>query len=254
MNKKGLIKTEAEINTIAEGGKILHDILHKTAAQVKPGISTWELNEFVEKMIQDADGRPSFKNYGPKKNPFPAGLCTSVNDVVVHGIPSLAEVLKSGDIVGLDVGMEYKGFFTDTAITVAVGQISDVAKDLMDTTKKCMEIALKQAKPGNRIGDISFAIQSTAEAKGFSAVRDLVGHGVGYEVHEDPTIPCFGKKGQGIVLQKGMVLAIEPMLCEHEYFIVFDKDGWTIRTKDGGLSAHFEHTIAIADYGARILT
>lgn len=252
--KKGLIKTPEEIETIAEGGRILHDILLQTAGLAKPGISTWQLNEFAEKEIEKAGGRPSFKNYGPKKNAFPAGLCTSVNDVVVHGIPSQEEILKSGDIIGLDIGMEYKGLYTDTAITVGVGTISTTAQKLMDSTKKSLDSAIKLAKAGARIGDLSYAMQSTAEAAGFSAVRDLVGHGVGYDVHEDPPVPCFGKKGTGELLREGMVLAIEPMLCEQEYFVTVDPDGWTIRTADGGLSAHFEHTIAITKNGARILT
>ncbi len=252
--KKGLIKSPQDIELIAEGGKLLRDILHQTAGLVKPGVSTWELNEFAEKAIIKIGGRPSFKNYGSKKNPYPAGLCTSVNDVIVHGIPSRNKILKSGDIIGLDIGMEYKGLFTDTAITTPVGTAGDVAKRLMETTKKCLDMAIKQTRPGNKIGDIGFAIQSTAEAAGFSVVRDLVGHGVGYGVHEDPLVPCYGKKGTGEVLREGMVLAIEPMLCEHEYFIKGDDDGWTIRTADGGLSAHFEHTVAITKDGPRILT
>jgi len=252
--RQGLIKTSEEIKTIAEGGRILHDILHNTADLVKPGVATWQLNEFAEKAIVKAGGRPSFKNYGPKKNQFPAGLCTSINDVVVHGIPSRDVILKSGDIIGLDIGMEYKGLYTDTAITVGVGEISLQAQKLLVATKKSLDAAIKLAKAGNKIGDLSFAMQSVAEAAGFSAVRDLVGHGVGYDVHEDPAIPCFGKKGTGDVLLEGMVLAIEPMLCEHEYFVTADPDGWTIRTQDGGLSAHFEHTIAIGKNGARVLT
>lgn len=252
--KHGLIKTQEEINTIGEGGKILHKILYATAGLVRPGISTWELNAFAEDGIVKAGGRPSFKNYGDKKNPFPAGLCTSVNNVVVHGIPSREVILKQGDIIGLDIGMEYKGLYTDTAITVPVGKISDVAKNIIEATKKSLNAGLAQAKAGNSIGDIAYATQSTAEAAGFSVVRDLVGHGVGYDVHEDPSVPNYGKKGQGIKLQEGMVIAIEPMLCEHEYFLEFEADGWTISTKDGGLSAHFEHTVAITKNGARVLT
>jgi len=252
--KKGAIKTREEISLIAEGGKILHDILYRTAELAKPGVSTWELNEFAEQEIGKAGGRPSFKFYGSKKNPYPAGLCTSLNSEVVHGIPSKKTILKAGDVLGLDIGMEYKELYTDTAITVPIGKISPIAEKLLETTSKSLNAAIKQAKAGNRIGDISFAIQSTAEATGFSVVRDLVGHGVGYDVHEDPSVPCYGKKGTGPLLKEGMVLAIEPMLCEHEYFVDFDPDGWTIRTKDGGLSAHFEHTIAITEYGARILT
>jgi len=252
--KHGLIKTQEEINIIGEGGRLIHDILRATGEMVKPGVSTWDLNEFAEREILKIGGRPSFKNYGPKKNPFPAGLCTSVNSVVVHGIPSRAIILKDGDIISLDIGMGYKGLFTDTAITVPVGKVSDSAKRLIETTRKALFAAIDQAKPGNTIGDIAFATQKTAEAGGFSVVRDLVGHGVGYDVHEDPAVPNFGKKHSGETLREGMVLAIEPMVCEHEYFVQFEPDGWTISTQDGGLAAHFEHTIAITKNGARILT
>lgn len=251
---KGLIKTQEEIEIIAEGGKLIHNILHKTAGLIKPGVSTWDLNEFAENEIYKIGGRPSFKNYGSKKNPFPAGLCTSVNNQVVHGIPSRDVTLKNGDIIGLDIGMEYKGLYTDTAITVPVGTISIQTQKLIDTTKKCLSEAIKAAQNGNKIGDIAFATQSTAEKAGFNVIRDLVGHGVGYDVHEDPAVPCYGKKGQGIELKEGMVLAIEPMLTENEYFVVFEPDGWTISTRDGGLSAHFEHTVAITKHGARVLT
>jgi methionyl aminopeptidase len=252
--KKGLIKTQEEINIIAEGGRLLHDVLYATAGNVRPGVSTWELNEFAEQEIMRAGGRPSFKGYGDKKNPFPAGLCTSVNSVVVHGIPSRGVLLRDGDIISLDIGMEYKGLFTDTAITVTVGKVSDTAKKLIDITKKSLAAAISQVRAGGTIGDIGFITQKVAEDAGFSVVRDLVGHGVGYEVHEDPAVPNFGKKGKGETLKEGMVLAIEPMLCEHDHFVVFEPDGWTISTKDGGLSAHFEHTIAITKNGAKILT
>lgn len=252
--KKGLIKTPEEIEAIAEGGTVLHDILEAVAGLVRPGISTWELNAYAERAITAADGRPSFKNYGPKKNPFPAGLCTSVNDVVVHGIPSREVILKSGDIIGLDIGMEYKKMYTDTAITVGVGIISETAKKLIDVTKKSLEQGLKQVKAGNKIGDISAAIQQTAERAGFSVVRDLVGHGVGYDVHEEPAVPCYGKSGTGLKLEEGMVLAIEPMVCVGEYFLQFEADGWTISTRDHKLAAHFEHTVAVTKNGVRILT
>lgn len=252
--KQGIIKTPEEIEYIAEGGKILHDILLQTAALVKAGVSTAELNDFAEKKIYDAKGIPSFKDYGPKNNPYPAALCTSVNDVVVHGIPSPEVKLKDGDIISLDIGMEYKELFTDTAITVAVGNINAKAALLLETTKDALNKALKEVKPGKRIGDISFSIQQTAESRGFSVVRDLVGHGVGYAVHEDPPVPCYGRAGTGPKLYEGMVLAIEPMVCEGSYYLVFDRDGWTIRTKDRGLAAHFEHTIAVTKNGCRILT
>lgn len=247
-------KTSEEIETIADGGKILRDILHATAQMAIPGVSTKELSNFAEAEIKKAGGVPSFIGYGEKKNPFPAGLCTSVNDVVVHGIPRRNEILREGDIVGLDIGMQYKGLFTDTAITVPIGKVKSSAMDLIETTKRSLADCILKAKPGNRIGDISAKIQEVAEKGGYSVVRDLVGHGVGYAVHEDPPVPCYGKPGTGIELVPNMVLAIEPMLNVGSHQVYFDRDGWTIRTMDGKLSAHFEHTIAITEKGARILT
>ncbi len=251
---KKYTKTPEEIEDINEGGKLLRDILHRAAAMAKPGVSTAEINDFAESEIIKAGGRPSFIGYGSRKNPFLFGLCTSINDAVVHGVPSSRDILQDGDILGLDIGMEYKKLYTDTAITVAVGKVSDKAQKLMDITKLSLDNALKQVKPGNTIGDIGHAIQSTAEGSGFSVVRDLVGHGVGYAVHEDPAVPCYGKPGKGIVLTEDMVLAIEPMVCEKKPQIFFDTDGWTIRTHDGGLAAHFEHTIAVTKDGCKILT
>ncbi len=254
MAKARYTKTKEEIEIIDEGGKILRDILHRAAAMAKPGISTLEINDFAEEEMIKAGGRPSFIGYGSRKNPFLYGLCTSINDAVVHGVPSSKDILQEGDILGLDIGMEYKKLYTDTAITVAVGKVSDVAIKLMEVTKLSLDNALKQVKPGNTIGDIGHAIQSTVEGAGYSVVRDLVGHGVGYAVHEDPAVPCYGKPGKGIVLVEDMVLAIEPMVCENKPQIFFDTDGWTIRTHDGGLAAHFEHTIAVTKTGVRILT
>lgn len=247
-------KTPEEIEAINEGGKILRDILQRAAALAKPGISTLEINDFAESEIKKAGGRPSFIGYGSKQNPFLFGLCTSVNDAVVHGVPSANEILQDGDILGLDIGMIYKKLYTDTAITVGVGKTSDAAKKLMEVTQLSLENALKVVKPGNTIGDIGYAIQTTVENSGYSVVRDLVGHGVGYAVHEDPSVPCYGKPGKGIVLVENMVLAIEPMVCEKKPKIFFDTDGWTIRTHDGGLAAHFEHTITVTKNGVRILT
>ena len=252
--KQDLIKSNQEIEIIAEGGKILHEILERTAELVTPGISTWELNSFAEAEIYKAGGKPSFKGYGPRKNPFPAGLCTSVNSQVVHGIPSKEVILKAGDIIGLDIGMEYKQLYTDHAITVGVGKISPQSQKLIDTTKKALSLAIKEAGAGVKTGNIGYVIQKTAEDAGFNVVRDLVGHGVGYAVHEDPAVPCYGKKGSGDTLEAGMVIAIEPMLTVGEYFLELANDGWTISTSDGSLSAHFEHTVAITENGARILT
>lgn len=252
--KKSYVKKPEEIKLIAEGGKILGDILKRTASLVRPGISTLDLNDYAEAEMRKAGGRPSFIGYGTRKNPFPAGLCTSINDAVVHGVPSSKDILQEGDIVGLDIGMQYKGFYTDTAVTVPVGKVSSLAQRLIEVTKKSLAAAIAQAKPGNKIGDIGFAAQSVGEDAGFSMVRDLVGHGVGYAVHEDPAIPNYGKKGTGEELVEGMVIAIEPMVCEKKPHVYFDTDGWTIRTHDGGLAAHFEHTVVITSKGAKILT
>ena len=252
--KHRLIKTPEEIKILAQGGKILHDVLQKVAAAVVPGISTAKLNELAEEEIKKAGGIPSFKGYGPKSNAFPAALCTSINDVVVHGIPSFKAILKTGDIIGLDLGIQYQGLFTDSAVTVGVGNISPIAQRLIEVTKQSLIEAIKQAKAGNRIGQISYATQQTAEQAGFSVVRDLVGHGVGYAVHEDPAVPCFGKKSEGIILKAGMVLAIEPMVCAGQHYLEFDDAGWDIRTHDHKLSAHFEHTIAVTEHQPLILT
>ncbi len=251
---KRYTKTPDEIKLINEGGKILRDILHRAAAKAKPGISTWEINEFAEKEMIKAGGRPSFIGYGDRRNPFPAGLCTSINDAVVHGVPSKQDILEEGDILGLDIGMEYKRLYTDTAITVPVGKVSHLAERLIKVTEQALENALKVVKPGNHIGDIGFAIQSTVEDADFSTVRDLVGHGVGYAVHEDPSVPGYGKPGKGIELVENMVLAIEPMVCQLKPRVFFDTDGWTVRTHDGGLAAHFEHTIAVTKTGVKVLT
>jgi methionyl aminopeptidase len=252
--KTGHIKTEQEIGLINEGGKLLRDILLRTTQLVKPGVTTADLNDYAEQEIFRVGGRPSFVGYGTKKNPFPAGLCTSINDAVVHGVPSHTEYLQEGDIVGLDIGMEYKGLYTDTALTVPVGKVSFKAEKLMEVTKKALDLAIKEAKPGARLGDIGAVIEETAVKNNFSTVRDLVGHGVGYAVHEDPNVPGYGKRGTGLVMEPGLVIAIEPMFCEKDPEIYFDEDGWTIKTQDGGLAAHFEHTIAITKNGSKILT
>lgn len=252
--RRGQIKTKEEIEIIAEGGALLHEILRNTAKLVKPGVSTLELSDFADAAIRKVGGVPSFIGYGDRHNPFPAALCTSPNDVVVHGIPSKREVLQAGDIVGLDIGMIYKELFTDTAITVPVGAVDAKTQKLIDVTKKSLELGIAQAVPGNRMGDIGHAIQRYAEDNGFSVVRDLVGHGVGYGVHEDPQVPNYGKPGTGARLMEGMVLALEPMLCTGGHHIYFDDDEWTIRTEDGSLSAHFEHTIAITKNGPKVLT
>lgn len=246
------IKTLAEIEILVEGGKILGEALHKVKEAVKPGISTWELNRIAEEEILRLGGEPSFKGYGEK--PFPAALCTSVNEVIVHGVPYKTQILREGDIIGLDLGVKYKNLYTDAAISVPVGKISKEAERLLNVTREALNLAIATARPGARIGDIGWVIQNTAERAGFQVVRELIGHGVGHAVHEDPQVPCYGKKGNGVVLEVGMVLAIEPMLTAGDYHLETLPDGWGVKTKDGSLGAHFEHTVAITENGPRILT
>ena len=255
MSLKASVKTEEDVATIREGGQILRKILRNTAARALPGVSTWELNAFAEAAIAAAGGRAAFKGVGDDvTNLFPAGLCTSVNDVVVHGIPSKKGILREGDIVGLDIGMEYRGRYTDTAITVPVGHVAPEVQNLLDVTEHALAAGIAQAVAGNTTGDIGSAVQQYVERHGFSVVRDLVGHGVGYGVHEEPQVPNYGRAGSGMKLVAGMVIAIEPMVNAGRYGVAFDDDGWTIVTADGTLSAHFEHTVVVGKRRAEILT
>lgn len=247
-----LIKTDAEIKQLREDGKVLAFVLKQVKTMVKPGITTGELNVKTEKLIAEAGGKPSFKGYG-EPTPFPAGLCVSINEEIVHGIPG-DRVIKEGDIVSMDVGMARRGLFTDMATTVAVGNVPKQTKQLLKVTNKALEIGIKQCKIGNTLGDIGAAIQAYVEKNGFNVVRDLVGHGVGHAVHESPSVPNFGRVGAGEKLQEGMVLALEPMVTVGDYNIDYRKDDWTIKTKDNSLSAHFEHTVAITKKGPLIIT
>ncbi|MCX6731589.1 MAG: type I methionyl aminopeptidase [Candidatus Parcubacteria bacterium] len=237
-----------EIKVLREGGKILASVLYQVAEMVKPGVATIELDETAERLIREAGGEPSFKNYKTAQDriPYPASLCVSINEEVVHGIPGSREI-KDNDIISLDLGMKYKNFYTDMAITIG-------DKKIVEITKKCLDEAIKIVKEGAFIGDIGFITQSCAEKNGFNVVRDLVGHGVGRKAHEEPEIPNFGKKGTGEILKAGMVLAIEPMLTAGSSEIVLLPDNWTWKTKDSSLAAHFEHTVVVAKNGAEILT
>lgn len=217
---------------------------------IRPGMSTKELDSVIHDYIISHGAKPSFLNY----NGFPASACISVNDTVIHGIPSKKEILKEGDIVSVDVGAYIDGYHGDSAKTFAVGEVSEEAKALMASTEESLWLAIKLAKPGMRIGDLSSAIQEYNEARGFSVVREFVGHGVGSKLHEDPEVPNFGKAGHGPRLSPGMVIAIEPMINAGKRNVVQLSDGWTIKTQDKSLSAHFEHTIAITSEGATILT
>jgi len=243
------IKTQEEIQIIKEGGKILAYALNEVGKMVKPGITTLELDRAAEALIVSKGGKPGFKGH----EGFPYSLCASVNENIVHGFPS-SYVLKNGDVLKLDLGVLYKGFNTDMALTVAVGDVSFEAKRLINVTKKSLRLAIKKAKIGNTIGDIGNTIQRFVEDQGFGVVRDLCGHGIGRELHEDPKIPNFGKRGAGEKLVEGMVICIEPMVTMGDYNIVPSEDGYGYATKDRSFSAHFEHTIAITKSGPQILT
>jgi methionyl aminopeptidase len=243
------IKTQEEIRIIREGGKILASVIKNLEKITKPGITTMELDRAAEALILSFGAKPAFKNY----EGFPYSLCASVNENIVHGFPS-NYVLKDGDLLKLDLGVLYKGFNTDMAITVAVGKVSFEAKRLISITKKSLRLGIKKAKIGNTIGDIGNTVQRFVEGQGFGVVRDLCGHGIGKTVHEDPKIPNFGKRGAGEKLVEGMVICIEPMVTIGDYNLKKSKDGYGYATKDDSLSAHFEHTIAITKSGPKILT
>jgi methionyl aminopeptidase len=253
-----ILKTKEEIEIIREGGKILAYVLNATAKKVVPGISTLELDQYAESLIREKGGKPAFKNYKPygAKTPFPATLCVSINDEVVHGIPT-NRILKEGDIIALDCGVNYKGYFTDMAITVGVGEISKEDKKLLEITREALMIGVKAAKIGKRVGDIGYAIESFVRKQkhNYGIVDILSGHGVGKYIHEDPFVPNFGDKNTGEKLVEGMVIAIEPMLNMGTKNVFLDKsDNWTFKTRDGKNSAHFELTIAVGKNGGEILS
>ena len=245
------LKSAREIDLMAQGGKILGATVEHLRGSVKPGMSTGDLDAIAEEFIRSHEGAvPAFKGlYG-----FPGSICSSVNQEIVHGIPSKKRVLKDGDIVSLDVGVGYKGYFTDSATTVGVGTISSEAQRLLDVTKESLEAGIAAALPGNHIGDIGHAVQGVVEAAGFSVVRDLVGHGIGVEFHEEPQVPNYGKPKRREKLVPGLTLAIEPMVNLGGPATRTLSDRWTIVTVDGSLSAHFEHTVAITETGPVVLT
>lgn len=251
-----ITKDPKEIQLLRESGKLLAQVLQKVASKAGPGVSAYDLDQLAEKEIKGAGATPSFKNYKshPSDPAYPSSLCVSINDEVVHGLPKKTKILKNGDIVGLDLGVEYRGFFTDAAITIPIGKVDQKLLNLIDVTKLSLENALKIVKPGAFIGNIGHAIDSTAKYYGYQVVRELVGHGVGAGVHEEPEIPCFGQPGTGKQLSEGMVLAIEPMVNLGKWKVIFDRDGFTIKTQDGSPSAHFEHTLLVTKTGCEILT
>ncbi len=232
-----------------EAGRITGEALYLAGESIKPGMTTKQLDTIIRHHIEKCGAKPSFLGYGG----FPGSACISINDEVIHGIPS-SRVIEDGDIVKVDVGAFYKGFHGDSANTFAVGNVSDEAKRLIEVTKECFFVGIEQAKPGNRVGDIGFAIQSYVEENGFSVVRKYVGHGVGSELHESPDVPNFGTKGRGPRLCAGMTIAVEPMVNIGTYEVKEKSDKWTVVTADGSLSAHYEHSIAITDDGVIVLT
>jgi methionyl aminopeptidase len=244
------LKSEREISQMRIAGGIVAQILEEMVNKVKPGISTGELDKFAESRCKDLKVTPAFKGY----HGFPASVCISINDEVVHGIPSSKRILKDGDIVGLDFGVIYEGWFGDSARTVAVGKISSEAQKLLDVTRGSLQAGIAECREGNRIFDIGHAVQKYVEGYGFGVVREFVGHGIGRALHEEPQVPNYGPKGKGLLLKAGMVLAIEPMINAGSHEVKVLSDGWTAVTVDRSLSAHFEHTVAITRNGPEILT
>ncbi len=244
-----VIKSAEEVAIMREAGKVVAAILQRLKAEVKPGIKTKQLDTIIVDELKSKNAKASFKGY----RGFPANLCVSINDEIVHGIPG-ERILKEGDIVSLDFGAYLNGFHGDAAITVGVGQISSRAQNLLTVTEEALMVGINAARCGAHLGDVSATIQDYVESRGFSVVREYCGHGVGRDLHEDPQVPNFGERGKGPVLQKGMTLALEPMVTEGDWRTKLNGNKWTVRTVDSGLSAHFEHTIAISDGEPEILT
>jgi len=244
-----VLKRASEIDIMAEAAVINREALEAVEAAIRPGVSTGELNALAEDAILSRGGKPAFKGY----RGFPATLCTSVNDVVVHGIPGDVRVVE-GDVVSIDIGTIYRGYAADMAKTYPVGSVSVEARRLLDVTERSLTAGIAATVAGNRLGDVSAAIQAVVEAEGFWVVREFVGHGIGREFHEGPDVPNYGRAGTGPILRPGLVLAIEPMVAQRRARVVVADDGWTASTEDGCLAAHFEHTVAVTETGPRVLT
>ncbi|MDR2918453.1 MAG: type I methionyl aminopeptidase [Tannerella sp.] len=244
------LKTDEEIELMRNANQLVGKTLGELAKHIKPGVSTLQLDQIAETFIRDHGAEPAFLGYGG----FPNSICASVNDHVVHGIPSAQTILKEGDIISIDCGTFLNGFVGDSAYTFCVGETSEETKQLLRTTKESLYKGISEAKAGHRVGDISNAVQTYCELRGYSVVRELVGHGIGKKMHEEPEVPNYGRKGNGPLLRNGMCICIEPMINMGVRNVVFEKDGWTVRTKDGKKSAHFEHCIAIRPEGPMILS
>jgi len=250
-----VLKNQAELERMREAGRVVAAVLDAVEAACVPGVTTAELDRIAARELERARARSAFLGYAPGgAPPYPAVLCASINEEVVHGIPSTRRVLAEGDLIGIDFACFVDGWCADGARTVAVGVISAPARDLLETTRACLERAIAECVPGRRIGDLGAAIQDLAEARGFGVVRAFVGHGIGRAMHEDPQVPNYGPPGRGPRLKPGMVIAIEPMLTTGAPAIRLLDDGWTVVTADGGLAAHVEHTVAITDGAPRVLT
>ena len=244
------LKTDEEIELMYIANQLVGKTLGELANHIAPGVSTLKLDKIAEEFIRDHGAEPAFLGYGG----FPKSICTSINENVVHGIPSADTILNEGDVISVDCGTYINGFTGDSAYTFQVGEVDPKVKKLLQTTKESLYEGIAHAKVGNRIGDISHAVQHYSEARGYSVVRELVGHGIGREMHEDPEVPNYGRKSYGSLLRSGMCICIEPMINMGTRNVVFEKDGWTVRTRDRKPSAHFEHCIAIRPEGARILS
>jgi len=250
------IKTKEELKKMRRAGEIVATVLAELEKHIKPGVKTLKLDEIAENIVRKMGGFPAFKGYKPHiyfPREFPATICTSINEEIVHGIPS-NRILKEGDIISIDIGVRVDGFYADAAYTYPVGEITEEAKKLLEVTRNALFKAIAVVKDGIRVGDISYEIQEYAESNGFSVIRDFVGHGIGRNLHEEPQIPNFGVKGKGPQLKEGMVIAIEPMVSAGSYEVEILSDTWTAVTKDRSLSAHFEHTVAVTSDGGLILT
>jgi methionyl aminopeptidase len=247
------IKRPAEVDRMREAGAVLADILDVLLAELRPGLTTGELDEIAARMIRDAGAVPSFLGYGSHP-PFPGVICASINDEVVHGIPSRQRQLAEGDLVSIDIGCIVDGWHADCARTWSVGTVPEPTRQLIEMTRRGMEAGIAAAVPGNRLGDVGFAIESVAREHGYGVVRPFVGHGIGRAMHEDPQVPNYGRPGTGLLIESGMCFAIEPMFTLGGDDVTVDDDGWTVRTVDGALAAHFENTIAVTDDGPRVLT
>ena len=244
-----IYKSEEEIRSMKRSNQIVAKILSELGLMIKPGIQTKDLNEYAEKRTREMDAVPAFKGY----RGYPASLCTSINEEIVHGIPS-SRTLRSGDIISLDFGVVYDGFYGDAAVTYAVGEITPRVEKLIATARESFAMGLAKIKEGNRLSDISYAIQSHVESQGFSVIRSFVGHGIGFSLHEEPQVPNFGSPGRGPKLRPGMVLAIEPMIAIGNWEVEILSDNWTAVTKDRSLTAHYEHTVALTQNGVEILS